>query len=226
MEAADGFVMQASLPEYQVLWLSRLLPEGRRPTATSIQVRPAALSACILRQSAFREDGGAALALVVSAHEIHVAGYKGGDIVLWRTCRGLGGWGRIRTALKQGLGLDDEMIAGVLEDTLIDPRPVLEPAVAPIIDELAVSRDYLLGKLGIEMKSALVLGLPAGVKYWNAISEERARLPLVEPAAFDGLARSDKVFVGEGAALDGAAANGFLGALGAALALTGEEASA
>lgn len=226
MPATEGFVMEAGLPEYQILWLSRLLPEGRRPTAASVQVRPAALAASVLRQPAFAANGGSALALFLAEDEVNIAGYKDGDIVLWRTCRGLGGWGRIRTALKQGLGLDDEMIAGVLEDTLIDPRPVLEPAVAPIIDELAVSRDYLLGKLGIEMKSALVLGLPAGVKYWNAISEERARLPLVEPAAFDGLARSDKVFVGEGAALDGAAANGFLGALGAALALTGEEASA
>ena len=35
--------LEASLPEYQVLWLSRLLPEGHQPTACSIQVAQAAL---------------------------------------------------------------------------------------------------------------------------------------------------------------------------------------
>lgn len=225
MDAAEGFVMQASLPEYQVLWLSRLLPEGRRPTATSIQVRPAALSASILRQSAFREDDGAALALVVSAHEIHVAGYKGGDIVLWRKCRGIAGWEGLRLALKKGLGLEDDMIAGVLDDTLIDPRPVLDPIAAPIMNELAVSRDYLVGKLGVEPKRILALGLSAGERYWNAIAEERLHLKLVAPNPFDGLVATEKTFVGEGAATEGAGAAPFLGALGAALAAIGEEAA-
>ena len=225
MPATDGFVMEAGLPEYQILWLSRLLPEGRRPTAASVQVRPAALAASILRQPGFLSANGSALALFLSENEVNIAGYKGGDLVLWRTCRGVGGWKQVREALKLGLGLDDEMIAGVLEDTLIDPRPVLEPVLAPIVDELAVSRDYLVGKLGVEPKSALALGLPAGAKYWNAISEERAHLPLLEPSAFDGLAHADRTFVGENAALEGAAANAFAGALGAALALVGEEAT-
>ena len=223
MPAAEGFVMEAGLPEYQILWLSRLLPEGRRPTASSVQVRPAAMAAGVLRQPAFLAESGSALALFISEDETNIAGYKGGDIVLWRTCRGIGGWRKIREALKRGLGLEDDMIAGVLEDTLIDPRPVLEPVVAPVIDELAVSRDYLVGKLGVEPKSALAFGLPAGIRYWNAIAEDRVHLPLVAPGTFDGLERSDKIHVGEGAALDGAPANVFLGALGAALALIGEE---
>lgn len=223
MPAAEGFVMEAGLPEFQILWLSRLLPEGRRPTASSVQVRPAATAASILRQPAFLAENGSALALFISEDETNVAGYKGGDIVLWRTCRGVGGWRRIREALKKGLGLEDDMIAGVLDDTLIDPRPVLEPIVAPVIDELAVSRDYLVGKLGVEPKTAFAFGLPAGVRYWNAIAEERVRLPLVAPETFNGLERSDKIYVGEGATLDGVPANAFLSALGAALAFTGEE---
>ena len=223
MPAAEGFVMEAGLPEYQILWLSRLLPEGRRPTASSVQVRPAAMAAGVLRQPAFLAESGSALALFISEDETNIAGYKGGDIVLWRTCRGIGGWRKIREALKRGLGLEDDMIAGVLEDTLIDPRPVLEPVVAPVIDELAVSRDYLVGKLGVEPKSALAFGLPAGIRYWNAIAEDRVHLPLVAPETFAGVERSDKIHVGEGAAIEGPSASCFLGALGAALALIGEE---
>lgn len=224
MPAAEGFVMEAGLPEYQILWLSRLLPEGRRPTAASVQVRPAALAASILRQPEFTANGGSALALFVSDEEINIAGYKDGDIVLWRKCPNTPGWNAIKTGLQKGLGLEDDMITGVLEDTLIDPRPVLEPLVAPIIDELGVSRDYLVGKLGIEPKNALVLGLPAGAKLWNAIAEERLHLKLSVANPFDGFEKSEKAFVGEGADLAGAGASGFLGAVGAALALIGEEA--
>lgn len=225
MSAAEGFVMEAGLPEYQILWLSRLLPEGRRPTAASVQVRSAALAASILRQPAFTANGGSALALFVSDKEVNIAGYKDGDIVLWRKCPNAPGWNALKAALQKGLGLEEEMITGVLEDTLIDPRPVLEPLIAPIIDELGVSRDYLVGKLGIEPKNALVLGLPAGAKLWNEITEDRLHMPLAVANPFDGLEQSDKAFIGEGADLSGAGAGTFLGAVGAALALVGEEAA-
>lgn len=225
MPATESFVMEAGLPEYQVLWLSRLLPEGRRPTTSSIQVRPSALVASILRQPEFIAAHGSALALFVSATDISIAGYKDGDLVLWRTCRAVSGWNAIKAALQRGLGLDEEMIAGVLEDTLIDPRPTLEPLVAPIVDELAVSRDYLVGRLGVEAKKVFVFGLPAGIKYWNDIAEERAHLKLIAPSPFDGLSPAAKAFVGEGVNLTGTETNIFSAALGAALALIGEEAA-
>ena len=223
MPAAEGFVMEAGLPEYQILWLSRLLPEGRRPTAGSVQVRPSALAASVLRQPEFVSNDGSALAVFVSDDEVNIAGYKNGDVVLWRKCPAAPGWNAIKTALQKGLGLEEDMITGVLEDTLIDPRPVLEPLIAPIIDELGVSRDYLVGKLGVEPKNALVLGLPAGAQHWNAITEERLRMPLAAANPFDGLERFDKTYIGEGADLSGAGSGAFLGAVGAALALIGEE---
>lgn len=222
----DGaFVMEAGLPEYQVLWLSRLLPEGRRPTAASVQLRPAALAASLLRQPAFAASNGDALALFMTDGGVHIAGYRRGDIALWRTCRGAPGWRTVCDALKKDLGIDDAMVADVLDDTLIDPRPVLEPLLAPVLDELAVSRDYLAGKLGLDVKTAILMGVPAGAAYWRALAEARAHLALVSPAPFDGLVLDEKAAAG-GAPVDGGAAHVFLGALGAALALAGEEASA
>lgn len=225
MPAAEGFVMEAGLPEYQILWVSRLLPEGRRPTAASVQVRPSALSASLLRQPEFSAADGSALALFVADDAISIAGYKGGDIVLWRTCHDVPGWKAIKAAIQKGLGLEEEMISGVLEDKLIDPRPVLEPLIAPIVDELAVSRDYLVGKLGIELKKTLLFGVPAGAKLWQEIAEDRAHLKLDVPNPFDGIEKDPKAFVGDGADLNGPGAYAFIGAIGAALALVGEEAA-
>ena len=212
MEKSEGFVMEAHLPEYQVLWLSRLLPEGRRPTAVSIQLRPAALAASVTRLPEFTAAGGSTLAMFVGEEAVSIAGYKEGDLVLWRNCRGVPGWKAIREGVKRGLDLSDDMVEGVLEDALIDPRPVLEPIVAPLVEELAISRDYLVGKLSLKPESVLAVGLPAGAKYLSAIAEERAQLKVVKPEIFGGLSA--------GAVEDPAA---FLGALGAALAVIGEE---
>ena len=211
----DGdFVMEAAIPEYQLLWLSRLLPEGRRPTAASIQPRASAIAASILRQSAFTAADGNAIALFVGKDAVNIAGYRGGDLVLWRTCRGAPGRAGIYDAVKKGLGLDDDMVESVLNDALIDPRPVLEPLVAPIVDELSVSRDYLADKLRIESPAAFVFGLPAGAGYFSSIAEERAHMKLAAPEVFDGI---------EGEAPKGAEAVPYIGALGAVLALMAEE---
>ena len=211
----DGdFVMEAAIPEYPLLWLSRLLPEGRRPSAASIQPRTSALAASLLRQGAFTAAGGNAIALFVEDSLVHIAGYRGGDLVLWRTCRGAPGRAGIYDAVRKGLGLDAEMVESVLNDALIDPRPVLEPIVVPIVDELAVSRDYLADKLRIESPAAFVFGLPAGAGYFSSIADERAHMKLTAPEVFDGI---------EGEAPKGAEAVAYAGALGAALALMAEE---
>ena len=134
--------------------------------------------------------------------------------MLWRTCRGAPGRAGIYDAVRKGLGLDADMVESVLNDALIDPRPVLEPIVAPIVDELAVSRDYLADKLRIESPAAFVFGLPAGAGYFSSIAEERAHMKLAAPEVFDGI---------DGEAPKGAEAVPYAGALGAALALMAEE---
>ena len=60
--AEAPFVIQSGLPEFQLLWLSHLLPEGRRPTAASIQTLPSALLASLCEQPAFNAVGGTAFA--------------------------------------------------------------------------------------------------------------------------------------------------------------------
>lgn len=203
----DGFVIEAGLPEYQLLWLSRLLPEGKRPTASSIQVRTTALAASVLNQPEFVSANGCALALFVGDNDVHIAGYNSGELVLWRKCQDVPGWLEIREAVKIGLGLDDEMVDGVLDDSVIDPKPVMEPYAAPILDELVMTRDYMAGKFGFEPKSALIMGIDHGGDYWSAMAEERVKMKLIRPTAFDGLIAEDQ------------GSHTFLAALGGALAL-------
>ena len=208
--AEEGQYLEAALPEFQVLWLARLLPEGHRPTASSIQPAEAALMASVLAQPALVEAGGSALVMFMLSDGVIFAGYKSGMPVLWRRCPVRGGYVAMKNAVKRGLGLDDAMVASVLEDTLIDPRGALEPFLNPILNELELSRAYLAGKHGMNIARVMMLGLPQGSGHVCAFARDSFRIEMFQPGVFDGLQPPPK---GEIAA-DWA----FLPALGAALA--------
>ena len=212
----ENFHLCASLPEFQTLWLSRLLPEGKRPTASSIQVAESALMASILLQPEFIAADGSALAIFVRPDATYLAGYKKGEPVLWRRCPGVGGILAMRDAVRKTLGLDEELVDSVLNESLIDPRPALEPFVRPILGQLSLSLDYLTGKHGLKFDHAFLMGVDAGASHWSRYAEESLRLRLVSPNPFDGLALDKGVDAGD--------ASRHLVALGAAIA--GAEVSA
>ena len=106
------------------------------------------------------------------------------------------------------------MLDGILNDNIIDPRPVLESILMPFFDELIVSRDYLAGKLGIALNTAFISGLDSGINYWNWIAEDHAQLKFIECKSFAGI---------EGHLPEAKDAKVFTCALGAALALMAED---
>lgn len=214
MAIGDSFVMEAGMPEFQTLWLSRLLPEGKRPTVASIQPRAAAMTASILKDPEFLKAGGNGLVLFVNDDGCVIAGFKDGDLALWRRCKDAPGGKTVREALRKGLGVDDETLDSIMNDNLIDPRPVLEPVILPIVDELAVSRDYLAGKLRLALGTAFVVGLDSGVGYWSEVFNDRAQIKLTECRPFSGI---------EGKLPEAKDLSAFTGALGAALALMAED---
>lgn len=185
--AEEGFHLSASLPEFQALWLGRLLPEGKRPTASSIQLAESALMASILAQPLFKETGGNLLAIFVRDHEIFFGGYKDGAPILWRKCPTRGGYLAMRMAVKRTLGVDNELIDSVLEDSLIDPRPALEPFLHPVLEQLELARAYLSGKHAMNVDKVLLAGLPCGAEHWRHYAEETLKLQLVAPDPFDGI---------------------------------------
>jgi Tfp pilus assembly PilM family ATPase len=206
----ENFHLCASLPEFQTLWLSRLLPEGKRPTASSIQVAESALMASILLQPEFIAADGSALAIFARSDATYLAGYKKGEPVLWRRCPGVGGILAMRDAVRKTLGLDEELVDSVLNESLIDPRPALEPFVRPILGQLSLSLDYLTGKHGLKFDHAFLMGVDAGASHWSRYAEESLHLRLVSPNPFDGLALDKGV--------DADSASRHLIALGAAIA--------
>ena len=220
--AERPFVIQSGLPEYQVVWLSRLLPEGRRPTAASIQTLPSALLASLCEQPAFNAAAGTAFAIYVMRNSVYLAGYKEGQLMLFRSCPGVAGWEMLREGVKLRLGLEDEMVDEILDDALIDPRSAMEPFVRPILQQLEISLDYLVSRHNLRIDKVFIMGLPSGARYWSQMAEESLRMPLIAPSVFDGLTLPPKDH--ELAEMTPSKSQAFLAALGAARAAMEEQA--
>ena len=220
--AEEPFVIQSALPEYQVLWLSRLLPEGRRPTAASVQTLPASLLASICEQPEFNEVEGNALAIFVMKTAVYFAAYREGRLLMFRQCPGAAGWEMMREGVKLRLGLEEEMVDEILDDAIIDPRSAMEPFVRPVLQQLEVSLQYLSSRLGMRVDKVFVMGLPSGARYWSQMAEDALQTPLVAPSAFEGLALPPKDTALAG--LTPSQTQVFLPALGAArAAMEGDE---
>ena len=208
--AEQGFHLAASLPEFQALWLGRLLPEGHRPTASSLQVAESALMASPLLQPAFTDAKGNLLVVFVRRDAIYFAGYRKGEPVLWRRCPGVKGYEAMRDAIGKTLGVEDDLINDILEDALVDPRPALEPFLHPVLQQLDLARAYLAGKHAMETNAALLLGLPHGAGHWCHAAEDSIKMKLMPAHPFDGLSLAKGVEDSE--------AHHYLVALGAAIA--------
>ena len=214
--ADESFIVESGMPEYQVLWLSRLLPEGKRPTAVSVQTYNAALLSSVVNQPGFVEADGNALALFMTRESVFFAGYQEGRLMLLRECPGAQGYVFMREAVKKRLGLEEEMVDSVLNESLIDPTPVLEPFARPILQQLEISLDYLSRRHALKIDKVFLMGLPSGAQYWSKMSEDALKVPLVTPSAFAGLempAKGNRV-----PQMDDAQSQVFLGAIGAAVA--------
>lgn len=209
--ADEGSVLQAGLSEYQVIWLGRLLPEGRRPTVASVQIATFARVAALATQKAFREAEGAAINVIVSANTVHFAGWRNGSLVFLRQCPGLAGWSPVREAVKSGLSLDDALVDEIMDGSLVDPCFAMEPFVRPVLRELALSIDYMSHHFKTEVGAVYLTGLPAGGRYWSKIAAETSHISLILPNVFDGL----EVASQKGDAVP-VASQAFLAALGAA----------
>jgi len=182
----NPFILQVGLPEYQVLWLSRLLPEGHRPTACSVQVASAAMLASLHSQPDFVAAEGTAMAVFVTRTSIYFAGYRKGALLLFRECPGAAGYEVMRELVKSGLGVTDDLVDSILDGTLIDPRPALEPLVRPVLQQLQLSLDYLAQRYDVHVDKVFLMGLPVGAGHWNSFAEETLGVPFVSPDAFAG----------------------------------------
>ena len=78
-------------------------------------------------------------------------------------------------------------VDSILEDTLVDPRPALEPLVRPVLQQLQLSLDYLAQRHDVHVDKIFLMGLPSGAAYWSSFAQEVLGVPFIAPSVFEGL---------------------------------------
>jgi hypothetical protein len=183
--APDLPPLLAGLPEFQAAWAARLLPEGHRPTACSLQIAAAAAMSGLIAAPTFAAASGNAIALFVFAEYTALAAFQETKLVLYREHPV--GARHLRDAIGAQMGIDVSLADSVLDDTLIDPTPIIEPVLRPLFRQVEISSDYLLRRRNCPVKHFFVCGLNAGARYWSAIFTRMMSQPLTPCQPFDGI---------------------------------------
>lgn len=182
--------VEAGIPEFQAAWAARLLPEGRTPTACSLQVSAAAAINGFMAAPLFSALSGTAIVLFVFSGQTSLVAFHDAKLVLYREHPI--GYGHARNAITSQMRIDAALADSVLQDTFIDPIPMIEPVLKPLFRQVEISSDYLRRRRNYQTLQFFVCGLPAGATYWSSIFSRMMNLPLTLFSPFDGLERMQR----------------------------------
>lgn len=182
-DESDSLSFVAAVPEYMASWAARLLPEGRKPTACSLQVSDLARMNAFAVSEAFMRTNGTALLLLVGLKSTALVIFNEYKPLLYR--KHSIGSEDVLDAVSRSMNLDRETAAKILNDTLIDPTSLLEPVLSPLFRQAELSTDYAVRKNGCFIEKFFLCGLTTGARYWAEIFKRRtgAEITPCNPAA-------------------------------------------
>jgi Tfp pilus assembly PilM family ATPase len=138
--------------------------------------------------SALAQAGGHAVALFVFAESTSLAAFQDSRLVFYR--EHAVGMDHLRDAISSQVGIEPELVDSVLEDTLIDPVPVIEPILRPLYRQIEISADYLLRRCKCQVEHFFVNGLTVGGAHWATLFKSVMNQTMTFCSPFDGIGRT------------------------------------
>ena len=161
----------AFMPEELAKRVARLLPEGHKPTAVSLQVSPLARVNAFAASPELEAAGGTALLVQIASNATTIALFAKGAVSLYRELSV--GEADSLHAVAGPMNVDDATAKDLLEGGLVDPAPFLGPLVMPIFRQAELSTDYVLRRNGLVVDKFFVAGPPALAPHWAAIFRDQ-----------------------------------------------------
>ena len=161
----------AFMPEELARRVAPLLPEGRKPTAVSIQVSPLARVNAFAASPALGAAGGTAVLVQIAANTTTIALFAKGAVALYRELP-VGEEDSLH-AVAGPMNVDNATAKELLEGGLVDPAPFLGPLVMPIFRQAELSTDYVLRRNGLVVEQFFVAGPPALAPHWASIFRDQ-----------------------------------------------------
>jgi len=191
--AQDLPPLSAGIPDFQAAWAAHLLPEGRPPTACSLQVSPAAAINTFIASPVFDSLSGTAVVLFVFPRYTAFAAFHDFRLVLYR--EHMVGYAHIRETVSDQMHVDQSLTDSILSDTLIDPTPMIEPLLRSLFRQIEISYDYLTRRRNCQTDNFFICGLPFSTTYWSALFSRMLNLTLKTFHPFEGLERAPRASV-------------------------------
>ena len=161
----------AFMPEELAKRVARLLPEGHKPTAVSVQVSPLARVNAFAASPALESAGGTAVLIQIASNATTIALFAKGAVSLYRELSV--GEADSLHAVAGPMNVDDATAKELLEGGLVDPAPFLGPLVMPIFRQAELSTDYVLRRNGLVVERFFVAGPPALAPHWAKIFRDQ-----------------------------------------------------
>lgn len=193
MIAPDLPPLTVRMPEFQAKWAAKLLPEGRAPTACSLQASASAAINTFIMSSRFESLSGTAVILFVFPKYTSLAAFHDFRLVLYREHNI--GYAHIRDAISSHMRIEQSLTDSILEDAFIDPTPMIEPVLRTLYRQVEISYDYLTRRRNCQTQDFLICGLPSGLKYWTSIFNRTMNLTLSPFQPFDDIGLAPRATV-------------------------------
>jgi hypothetical protein len=187
---ADVPPLEVGIPEYQAVWAAHLLPEGRTPTACSLQLSAAAAINVFMTSPLFETLSGTAVMLFVFESQTSLVAFHDKKLLLYREHPI--GYGHVRTAITNQMRIETALADSVLQDTFIDPIPMIEPVLKTLFRQVEISSDYLLRRRSCQTQQFFVCGLPSGANYWSTVFTRMMKQPLTLFRPFERLEKAQR----------------------------------
>lgn len=177
--------LSAGIPEFQAAWAARLLPESRPPTACSLQVSPAAAINSFMTSALFASLSETVVVLFVFPGYTSLVAFHQSHLILYREHPV--GYNHIREAISSQMHIEGDLVDSILDDSVVDPMPMIEPVLRSLVRQVEISYDYLTRRRNCKTQTFFVCGLPSGTKYWTSTFSSMLNLTLTPFLPFDGL---------------------------------------
>jgi len=204
----------AALPDFQASWAAKLLPEGRRPTACSVQLTSLAAMSCFQRYVIGHQiEGGCVVLFVFQSYTAMVA-FHDGIPILYRE-HPLGAL-HIQQEVASRMQMDVATVNQFMEDASVDLSLIFESVLRPLYRQVEIISDYVSRRRNAQVSHYYLAGAVTGESYWISVFKQTMQGEMGVFRTFSDLLVSG---IEESAMVDLKSTEPlFLGAAGAALA--------
>lgn len=184
--APDMPELLAGLPEFQASWAARLFPEGRAPTACSLQLSQLAMMAGFNQHPAVKGASGSSVALFVSSQNTSLVAFQNRLPVLYREYS-LGS-SHVQQEVAGKMQLAPILVQQLLDEDAMDASPYFEPILKPLYRQVEIMNDYLGRRRNAPAANFFICGSLIGARYWHTAFTRMIGKELIYCHPFEGIA--------------------------------------